>query len=92
MIEDGRLWYIAGGTRARAKSRQECVTQEEAGQLAKEEHEKGGHWHRDSIKISLLDKIYSPKLDQSIVKAIVDCVRCKNFGGTHLHALLQPIT
>jgi hypothetical protein len=29
---------------------------------------------------------------QSIVKAISDCARCKNFGGTHLHALLQPIT
>jgi hypothetical protein len=92
MIEDDKLWYIAGGTRARAKSRQECVTQEEAVHLAKEEHEKGGHWHRDSIKIALLDRIYSPRLDQSIVKAIVDCARCKNFGGTHLHSLLQPIT
>ena len=92
MIEDGKLWYIAGGTRARAKSRQECITQEEATQLAKEEHETNGHWHRDNIKISLLDRIHSPKLDQSIVKAILDCARCKNFGSTHLHALLQPIT
>ena len=91
MIEDGRLWYIAGGTRARARSRQECITQEEATQLAKEEHEKNGHWHRDSIKISLLDKIHSPKLNQSIIKAILDCARCKNFGSMHLHALLQPI-
>ena len=54
--------------------------------------QKNGHWHRDSIKISLLDKIHSPKLDQSIVKAVLDCARCKNFGSTHLHALLQPIT
>ena len=91
MTEDGELWYIAGGTKARAKSRQECVTQEEATQLAKEEHEKNGHWHQDSIKISLLDKIHSPKLNQSIVKAVLDCARCKNFGSTHLHALLQPI-
>jgi hypothetical protein len=92
MIEDDRLWFIAGGTKIRARSRQECVTQEEATQLAREEHEKGGHWHRDSIKIALLDKIHSPRLDQSIVKAIYDCARCKNFGSTHLHALLQPIT
>ena len=27
-----------------------------------------------------------------IVKAILDCPRCKNFGGAHLHALLNPIT
>jgi hypothetical protein len=40
----------------------------------------------------LLDRIHTPGLDQSIVKAISDCPRCKNFGGTHLHALLQPIT
>jgi transposase InsO family protein len=92
MIEDDKLWYIAGGTRARARSRQECVTQEEATQLAREEHEKGGHWHRDNVKIALLDKIHSPKLDQSILKAILDCARCKNFGSTHLHSLLQPIT
>lgn len=92
MIKDGRLWFIVGGARTRARSRQECVTQEEATQLAKEEHERGGHWHWDSIKISLLDKIHSPRLDQSIIKAIYNCACCKNFGGTHLHALLQPIT
>jgi hypothetical protein len=92
MIEDSKLWYIAGGAGARARARQECVTQGEATQLAKEEHEKGGHWHRDNIKIALLDRIHSPKLDQSILKAVLDCARCKNFGSTHLHALLQPIT
>ena len=92
MIEDDKLWYLAGGAKARARARQECVTQEEATQLAKEEHEKGGHWHRDNIKIALLDRIHSPKLDQSIIKAVLDCARCKNFGSTHLHALLQPIT
>ena len=92
MIEDDKLWHLAGGTGTRARSRQECVTQEEATQLAREEHEKGGHWHRDNVKIVLLDRIHSPKLDHSILKAVLDCARCKNFGSTHLHSLLQPIT
>jgi hypothetical protein len=39
-----------------------------------------------------MDKVHSPALDSSIVKAISDCARCKNFGGAHLHALLNPIT
>ena len=39
-----------------------------------------------------MDKIHSPKLDQSIVKAIMSCARCKGFGRTHLNVLLQPIT
>ena len=92
MIDDGKLWYVGGGTGARAVARRECITGEEAVELARIEHEKGGHFHRDLIKMALLDRIHSPKLDQSIVKAISDCARCKNFGGTHLHALLQPIT
>ena len=92
MIEDDKLWHLAGGTGTRARSRQECITQEEATQLAREEHEKGGHWHRDNVKIVLLDRIHSPKLDHSILKAVLDCARCKNFGSTHLHSLLQPIT
>ena len=92
MIDEGKLWFIGGGTRTRAVARRECVTKEEAAELAKNEHEKGGHFHRDLIKIALLDRIHSPGLDQSIVKAISDCARCKNFGGTHLHSLLQPIT
>ncbi|OBZ66956.1 Retrovirus-related Pol polyprotein from transposon opus [Grifola frondosa] len=52
----------------------------------------GGHWGRDSIKIALLDRICSPHLDQSIIKAIQECGQCKNFGGKHLHSLLDPIT
>ena len=92
MIDDGKLWFVGGGTRVRAVARRECVTKEEAVELARVEHEKGGHFHRDLIKIALLDRIHTPNLDQSIVKAISDCARCKNFGGTHLHALLQPIT
>jgi len=31
-------------------------------------------------------------LDESIIKAILDCAHCKNFGGTHLHSLLKLIT
>ena len=54
--------------------------------------QRGGHFHHDLMKMALLDKIHTPHLDQAIVKAISDCARCKNFGGTHLHALLQPIT
>jgi hypothetical protein len=92
MIDEGKLWFVGGGTRTRAVARRECVTKEEAAELARREHEKGGHFHRDLIKIALLDKIHTPNIDQSIVKAISDCARCKNFGGTHLHSLLQPIT
>ena len=92
MVEDGKLWFVGGGTRTRAVARRECITREEAVELARVEHEKGGHFHRDLIKMALLDKIHTPYLDLAIVDAISDCARCKNFGGTHLHALLQPIT
>jgi RNase H-like domain found in reverse transcriptase len=91
-IADGKLWFVGGGTGVRARARRECVTRVEAVELARKEHIENGHFHRDSIKISLLDKIQSPKLDQSIVTAIMTCARCKGFGGTHLHSLLNPIT
>ena len=55
-------------------------------------HEKGGHFRRDLIKISLLDRICSPQLDKSIMTAIIKCGHCKGFGGSHLAALLEPIT
>ena len=92
MIEDGKLWRVAGGHSTRARSRVECVTKEEATQLARLEHESNRHWQRDSVKKSLLDRIWSPGLDTSIVKGITDCGVCKNFGGKHLHLLLEPIT
>jgi transposase InsO family protein len=92
MIEDGKLWRVAGGHSTRARSRVECVTKEEATQMAKQEHESNGHWQRDSVKKSLLDRIWSPGLDASVVKGITGCGICKNFGGTHLHSLLDPIT
>ena len=39
-----------------------------------------------------MDRIWSPNLDSSIVTGIAQCGQCKNFGGTHLHSLLDPIT
>jgi transposase InsO family protein len=91
-IEEGKLWRVAGGHSTRARSKVECITKEEATQLAQKEHEANGHWQRDSIKKSLLDHIWSPGLDASIIKGIKNCGVCKNFGGAHLHSLLEPIT
>ena len=92
LIEDGRLWRLRGGTSVRARSKVECVSREEAKQLAIKQHEENGHWGRDATKIALTDRIYSPKLDATIMEAIADCAKCKNFGSPHLHSLLEPIT
>ena len=92
MIQEGKLWRVAGGHSTRARPKVECITRDEAVQLAKQEHESNGHWQRDSVKKSLTDRIWSPGLDASIVKGITGCGVCKNFGGTHLHSLLDPIT
>lgn len=91
-VADGKLWRIGGGTPIRGVSKRECVTRSEARELARVEHEEGGHWHRDAIKLALMDKIHSPRLDESIISAIVECPKCKNFGGMNLHALMNPIT
>jgi transposase InsO family protein len=64
----------------------------EAKELAWQIHRENGHFGRDMIKIQLMSRICSPKLDQSIVAAITECGRCKNFGSTHIHSLLEPIT
>src|ERR1700679_243710 len=72
-IENGRLYRIGDGKSTRARPHLECVTQGEAVELARIEHEKGGHFGRDLIKISLLDRICSPQLDKSIMTAIVEC-------------------
>lgn len=69
----------------------ECITRE-AQKKAKQLHESGGHWGRDALKIAITDKYYSPKLDVSIMKAIQECAKCKNFGSPKLNALLEPIT
>jgi len=92
MIDEGKLWFVGGGSGTCARARRECVSRAEAITLAKLKHEQGGHWHCDVMKMALLDRYHSPKLDVSIVKAILDCARCKNFRGTHLHSLLQLIT
>lgn len=44
------------------------------------------------IKLQLMDKICSPRLDKSITTALLDCGRCKAFGGAHMYSLFQPIT
>ena len=92
LINDGKLWRVAGGHQGRAQTKVECVTKDEARALAEKEHEEKGHWGRDAINKSLMDRIWSLKLDTSIVGAITQCGKCKNFGGTNLHALLEPIT
>jgi hypothetical protein len=92
LIEDSRLWKVAGGHPGRARAKVECVTKDEAIVLAQKEHTEGGHWGRDAVKKALMDRIWCPNLDSSIVTGISQCGRCKNFGGTHLHALLDPIT
>jgi hypothetical protein len=76
----------------RARSKVECITKEEVKQLAKEQHENRGHWGRDTIKIALTDRIYSARLDASILEEIGNCTKCKNFRMQHLHSLLEPIT
>lgn len=91
-IEDGRLWRIGDGKSTRARAQLECITQEEAVQLANAQHIRGGHFGCDLIKIALLDQICSPRQDKSIMTAIVECGKCKAFGGSHLAALLEPIT
>jgi hypothetical protein len=60
-------------------------------ELARNVHKSNGHFHHDMIKVQLLDRICSPALDQSIVTAITECGRCKNFGALHIHSLLEPI-
>ena len=92
MIAEGKLWRVADGRTSRARARLECVTQPEMVDLAKKEHESGGHFKRDMVKLELMDKYYGTRVDQAIVKAISDCERYKNFGTTHIHSLLEPIT
>ena len=59
MIDEGKLWFVGGGTWAQAVARRVCVTKEEAVELARKEHEKGGHFHHDLIKIALLNRIHT---------------------------------
>ena len=91
-IEDGKLWQITDGKSIRAKPRTECVSQTEAIEMAKHEHNSNRHWGHDLTKLQLMDRIYSPQLDQSITIVLLACPQCKNFGSSHLHSLLYPIT
>lgn len=75
MIEDGRLWRVAGGKSIRAEARQECVTKVEAKTMVWDAHRNNGHFGRDMIKVKLMTKICSPKLDKSIMEAITGCGR-----------------
>jgi hypothetical protein len=90
-IEGEKLWK-GSGKRVRGRSRVECVTKEEAVILGEGEHRKGGHWGRDTVEIVLMDKVWCPGMDTVILEAIRGCGTCKNFGSTHIHSLLQPIT
>ena len=92
LIEEGKLWRLKGGTPVRGWAWVECITQGEAHVLALKQHMDNGHWRRDSIRIALMDKIWCPRLDATILDAIKDCGHCKNFGSTHIHSLLEPIT
>jgi hypothetical protein len=64
LIEDGKLWRLRGGTMVRARSKVECITKEEAKQLAKEQYENRGHWGRDTIKIALIESIVPDLMHQ----------------------------
>jgi transposase InsO family protein len=89
-VDDNKLWRLGGGVGVRARPRRECITKAEAKVKAAEIHAEGGHFHRDSIKLAMMDKFHSPKMDESIVSAITDCARCKGFGPAHLHSLMNP--
>jgi hypothetical protein len=92
MIQDGKLWNIGDTKSTQVKLCVKCITQSEATTLAWEVHQNQGQFHRDNVKITLMDRIASPHLDCSITKAIMDCGKCKGHGPKHLHSLLEPIT
>jgi hypothetical protein len=92
MIEDGKLWRVADGQTLRARARLECVTQVEMAELAQVQHETNGHFMRDLVKLKLMDKYCGLRVDQVIVKGILNCGRCKSFGPAHIHSLFVPVT
>ena len=44
LIEDNKLWRVAGGHHNHARAKVECITREEATTLAEKEHAEKGHW------------------------------------------------
>jgi hypothetical protein len=53
LVDEGKLWRLRHSNMSRAKSRVECVTKDEAKELARQTHSEGGHWGRDTIKLTL---------------------------------------
>jgi hypothetical protein len=92
MIQGGQLWKIGDAKSTRARPKVECIPQSEAIKMAWEVHRNHGHFHKDNVKIIMMDKIASPHLDKSINQAIMNCGKCKGHGPQHLHSLLEPIT
>ncbi|KZP25883.1 hypothetical protein FIBSPDRAFT_678229, partial [Athelia psychrophila] len=70
-IEGDKLWRLGDGKSTRAKPRRECVSQKEAVELARTEHATKGHWHRDLVKKQLMEHYCSPRLDKSIMTALL---------------------
>lgn len=70
------------------------MTQEQTVALARDENCNKWYSHCDGIKNQLLDEIVTPQngLIYHELKAIMDGCRCKGFGSTHLHSLLEPVT
>jgi hypothetical protein len=73
MIDEGKLWRIADGRTSRARAHLECVTQVEMVELARVQHETGGHFMLDMVKLELMDKYCGSRVDQAIVKGIKSC-------------------
>ena len=92
MIEGGKLWRIGDGRLPRARVRHKCVTEPEMVELARNIHAKGGHFHRDNVKLALMDTYVGTRVDQCIIRGIRDCGQCKGFGAPHIHSLLEPVT
>lgn len=90
-LDDGKLWQIGDGRTTRSRPQVECVSQSKAVELAGVENVANGHWQQDLLKLRLTDTICSPRLDKSIIKAILSCGWCKAFGGVYRYLLLQLI-
>ncbi|KIK35566.1 hypothetical protein CY34DRAFT_28844, partial [Suillus luteus UH-Slu-Lm8-n1] len=69
-IAEGKLWRVPNDSSTRVHSKLECITQSEALRLAHLDHADHGHWGRDMVKLQLMDRIFSPRLDRSVTTAI----------------------
>ncbi|KAG9121275.1 hypothetical protein FRC07_002818 [Ceratobasidium sp. 392] len=91
MIEDGKLWLVAG-KHARDGKKVECIPHNEGFELASSIHRAGGHFGRDLTILTLQQEFHWPRMRQHATEAVTTCPRCKNFGPRLLLALLRPIT